>query len=53
MAQLKFSKEKTAVGMYAKDGEYVVFSGNCECTGQVKLMINHYYNQLIIVCNLM
>jgi len=36
MAQLKFLKDKVAVGMYAKDGEYVEFSGTCECTGQVK-----------------
>lgn len=35
MAHLKFSKEKLAVGMYAKDGEYVNFDGNCECSGQV------------------
>lgn len=35
MAQLKFSKEKIAVGMYAKDGEYVEFSEHCECSGQV------------------
>jgi len=36
MAKLKFLDEKTAVGMYAKDGEYVKFYGNCKCSGQVK-----------------
>lgn len=35
MAKLKFSEDKIAVGMYAKDGEYVEFYGNCECSGQV------------------
>jgi len=37
MAQLKFAKEKMAIGMYAKDGEYVEFVGNCECSGQVNI----------------
>jgi len=36
MAKIKFIKDKLAVGMYAKDGEYVEFDGNCECSGQVK-----------------
>jgi len=35
IARLKFVKEKLAVGMYAKDGEYVEFHGHCECSGQV------------------
>lgn len=35
MAQLKFTKDKLAVGMFAKDGEYVEFHGNCDCSGQV------------------
>lgn len=39
MAQLKFSRDKLAVGMYAKDGEYVEFNGNCECIGQVNYNI--------------
>jgi len=36
MAKIKFIKDKLGVGMYAKDGEYVQFDGNCECSGQVK-----------------
>jgi len=36
MAKIKFIKDKLGVGMYAKDGEYVEFDGNCECSGQVK-----------------
>lgn len=36
LAQLKFTRDKIANGMYAKDGEYVEFHGNCECSGQVK-----------------
>lgn len=35
MAKLKFLEDKIAVGMYAKDGEYVEFYGICECSGQV------------------
>jgi len=37
MAKIKFIKDKLGVGMYAKDGEYVEFDGNCECSGQVKI----------------
>ncbi|VVC32244.1 Hypothetical protein CINCED_3A002285 [Cinara cedri] len=40
IAQLQFSKDKLAVGMYAKDGEYVEFYRNCECTGQVEKWLN-------------
>ena len=36
MAKINFIKDKLGVGMYAKDGEYVQFDGNCECSGQVK-----------------
>lgn len=35
MAHLKFSKEKIAIGMYAKDREYVEFNESCDCAGQV------------------
>lgn len=38
MAQLKFLKDKLAIGMYAKDGEYVEFSENFECSGQVNIL---------------
>lgn len=39
MAHLKFLNDKLAIGMYAKDGEYVEFHGECECSGQVNLGI--------------
>lgn len=42
IAQLKFSTNKLAVGMYAKDGEYVEFHENCECFGQVNQKYNFY-----------
>lgn len=40
IAKLKFHQEnnkntKVARGMFAKDGEYVEFSSNCDCSGQV------------------
>lgn len=43
MARLKFVKPETeeqerlqsAVGMYAKDGEYVEFTSQCDCNGPV------------------
>lgn len=47
MAKIKFIKDKLGVGMYAKDGEYVEFNGNCECSGQVKRTINHEFIFLI------
>ena len=28
---------KTALAMYAKDGEYVEFPGPCDCNGQVRV----------------
>lgn len=40
MAKLKFKETgpfKTAVGMQAKDGEYVEFNQECDCTGPVSL----------------
>lgn len=43
MAQLKFSKDKLAVGMYAKDGEYIEFYQNCDCTGQVNNKNNIFF----------
>jgi len=43
MAKIKFIKDKLGVGMYAKDGEYVEFDENCECSGQVKITKNLFY----------
>jgi len=48
IAQLKFLNSKLAAGMYAKDGEYVEFYGNCECSGQVNRKYN-FYNCLSVV----
>ncbi|XP_054265094.1 dynein beta chain, ciliary-like [Macrosteles quadrilineatus] len=46
IARLKFIQEggkttKTARGMFAKDGEYVEFSANCDCSGQVEKWLNN------------
>lgn len=53
MASLKFTtidgKSKYAVGMYAKDGEYVEFNHPCNCCGPVRLhlvFINRLRTQL-------
>ncbi|XP_024080370.1 dynein beta chain, ciliary isoform X1 [Cimex lectularius] len=45
IASLKFIVEKegepkNALGMHAKDGEYVEFDGNCDCTGPVENWLN-------------
>lgn len=42
MAELRFAEseqpeEKVAIGMIAKDGEYVPFDGTNDCTGPVSL----------------
>jgi len=55
MAKIKFIKDKLAVGMYAKDGEYVDFDGNCECSGQVKKKQKiwiYIFNRLKFVLNI-
>ena len=37
MAKLKMDGDsKMAVGMWAKDGEYVQFSQKCDCDGKVR-----------------
>ncbi len=37
MAKLKMDgSSKMAVGMWAKDGEYVEFSQKCDCDGKVR-----------------
>ncbi|XP_063241593.1 dynein beta chain, ciliary-like [Bacillus rossius redtenbacheri] len=45
MAKLKFKQDggkstKTAVGVWAKDGEYVDFSEDCLCDGKVEVWLN-------------
>ena len=46
MASLEFEKDdddqdtKTALGMYSKEGEYVVFQDPCVCEGQVEVWLN-------------
>ncbi|XP_028172090.1 dynein beta chain, ciliary-like [Ostrinia furnacalis] len=45
IAKLKFAEsekpdEKVALGMIAKDGEYVPFHGTCDCTGPVEIWLN-------------
>ncbi|XP_013396327.1 dynein beta chain, ciliary isoform X2 [Lingula anatina] len=46
MAALKFQQDsdgnnlKTGVGMFSKDGEYVDFDHECDCTGQVEVWLN-------------
>lgn len=47
MAKLKFTQEggknsKTAVGMFAKDGEYVKFDGTCDCSGKVSNSLQNF-----------
>uniref|UniRef100_A0A1B6BXH8 Dynein beta chain, ciliary-like n=1 Tax=Clastoptera arizonana TaxID=38151 RepID=A0A1B6BXH8_9HEMI len=47
IAKLKFHTDqnnkntKTARGMFAKDGEYVEFNSNCDCSGQVEKWLNN------------
>ncbi|KAJ1529252.1 hypothetical protein ONE63_006052 [Megalurothrips usitatus] len=41
MAKLKMdSNSKMAIGMWAKDGEYVQFSQKCDCDGKVEVWLN-------------
>lgn len=41
LARLNFKEKEgkpvTALGMYAKDGEYVEFNEECDCTGAVNI----------------
>lgn len=42
MAKLKMDGDsKMAVGMWAKDGEYVQFSQKCDCDGKVSEPASH------------
>lgn len=55
MARLKFKETegqfKTALGMHAKDGEYVEFNHECDCTGAVSK--NYVQKKLeIFICTL-
>jgi len=39
----KTTEKKVAAGMHAKDGEYVKFNENCDCSGPVSnVVIIHY-----------
>ncbi|XP_078394996.1 dynein axonemal heavy chain 11-like [Cetorhinus maximus] len=46
MADLKFGEDgekainKTAIGMYSREKEYVPFQAKCKCTGQVETWLN-------------
>ncbi|XP_065217396.1 dynein beta chain, ciliary [Planococcus citri] len=50
MASLKFSQEdgknKYAIGMYAKDGEYVEFNHICDCFGPVEIWLSNLQNTM-------
>ncbi|XP_039284796.1 dynein beta chain, ciliary [Nilaparvata lugens] len=64
IAKLKFQQEnnkntKIAKGMFAKDGEYVEFSIDCDCSGQVEKWLNnvtdamrisgrHYFSEAVV-----
>ncbi|XP_014248489.1 dynein beta chain, ciliary-like isoform X2 [Cimex lectularius] len=46
VSKLKFKSDgqkttKSAIGMWAKDGEFVTIIGNCECSGQVEKWLNN------------
>lgn len=47
MASLKFEIDngrKYAMGMIAKDGEFVEFNHPCDCSGPVSFTLNHLSN---------
>ncbi|KAL1130935.1 hypothetical protein AAG570_012176 [Ranatra chinensis] len=51
IASLKFIPEednlpKAALGMQAKDGEYVEFNANCDCTGAVEVWLNRVQSSM-------
>jgi len=59
----KTSEKKVAAGMHAKDGEYVKFNKDCDCSGPVSKIvfentfIHKYlylciYNKIFAFCNL-
>lgn len=44
----KITEKKVATGMHAKDGEYVQFNENCDCSGPVSSVVTTSYNYIII-----
>ena len=52
MSSLKFkeddagSESKVALGMYSKDGEYVDFPHECDCSGQVEIWLNRVLDSM-------
>lgn len=48
---LKTSEKKIASGMHAKDGEYVKFNEDCDCSGPVSIFMSYYYHLIISVIN--
>ncbi|KAK7573934.1 hypothetical protein V9T40_011125 [Parthenolecanium corni] len=51
MASLKFETNndgrKYAMGMFAKDGEYVEFNHPCDCNGPVEIWLNNLQNTMM------
>lgn len=39
----KTTEKKVAAGMHAKDGEYVKFNEDCDCSGPVSCVVIIYY----------
>jgi hypothetical protein len=44
----KTTEKKVAAGMHAKDGEYVKFNENCDCTGPVSSVVFKSITLLLI-----
>ena len=48
LCDVKFKEgTKTAIGMYALDGEYVDFTSECQCEGRVEDWLNNILNTMI------
>lgn len=45
------TEKKVAVGMHAKDGEYVKFNEECDCSGPVSIY-NYVLIIIIILCKI-
>lgn len=45
----KSTEKKVAAGMHAKDGEYVKFNENCDCSGPVSNIVKYirHYNHYL------
>ncbi|XP_049855418.1 dynein beta chain, ciliary-like [Schistocerca gregaria] len=55
LARLKFCQEdgkntKYAEGMFAKDGEYVEFNGQCDCSGKVEVWLSRLTDTMRQTC---